>query len=264
MSSLRVFSLYSGSTGNSFLIEYNGCGVLIDAGKSAKRLCAALNEIGVAPDSIRAILVTHEHSDHIKALPVFLKKHPIPVHLPLACAAKLENEPGVAALLQPHPPIHTEEICGMRITSFPTPHDSRASVGYRFEIPGEQRCFCLGYATDIGYASNEVETGLGGCDAVILESNHDLEMLENGPYPYDLKLRIASRRGHLSNPDSAELAAKLCSMGTKKLMLAHLSQENNTPDTAYDACVSAVGDDRVQIAVAAPDCVTEFFTEDSL
>lgn len=261
MSSLRVFSLYSGSTGNSFLIDYNGDCILIDAGKSAKKLCAALSEIGIAPTAIKAILVTHEHNDHINALSVFLKKHPIPVHLPFACAARLEQEAHVAALLQPHPPIYTEELCGMRISSFPTPHDSRGSVGYRFEIPCESGCFSLGYATDIGHVSNDVYEGLCGCNAVILESNHDLEMLENGPYPYDLKLRIASRRGHLSNTDSAALAARLCKAGTTRLMLAHLSRENNTPDTAYDECLSAVGDERVQISVADPDCITEFFTE---
>ena len=264
MGNLRVYSLYSGSTGNAFVIDYNGACILIDAGKSAKKLCAALTEINVDPSRIAAILVTHEHSDHIKALPVFLKKHPIPVHLPVACASKLEQEEHVARLLHPHPPIYTEDICGIKVSSFPTPHDSRGSVGYRFEIPCEGGCFCMGYATDIGHVSKEVYEGLCGCDAVILESNHDLEMLQNGPYPYDLKLRIASRRGHLSNPDSAALAAKLCKAGTKRLMLAHLSQENNTPDTAYDECLSAVGDERVQIAVADPECVTEFFTEEAL
>lgn len=264
MNRLRVISLYSGSTGNSFLIEYNGNCILIDAGKSAKRLCMALSEVGVSPCSIRAILVTHEHSDHIQALPVFLKKHPIPVHLPIACAERLAREEHVVSLLHPHPPIYTEEICGLRVTSFPTPHDSRGSVGYRFEIPAEEKSFCIGYATDIGHVSCEVENGLIGCDAVILESNHDLEMLENGPYPYDLKKRIASRRGHLSNADSAAFAAKLCKTGTKKLMLAHLSQENNTPDIAFDECLSAIGDECVQICVAHPDYITEFFTEATL
>ena len=264
MSNLRVFSLYSGSTGNSFVIDYNGDCILIDAGKSAKRLCTALSEVGISLSAIKAVLVTHEHSDHIQALPVFLKKHPIPVHLPIACVPKLEHEEHVAPLLRPHPPICTEEICGIRVSSFPTPHDSRGSVGYRFEIPTESGLFCIGYATDIGHVSKEVYEGLCGCRAVVLESNHDPEMLENGPYPYDLKLRIASRRGHLSNPDSAELAARLCKSGTMRLMLAHLSQENNTPDTAYDACFSAVGDDRVQITVADPDCVTAFFTETTI
>ena len=264
MSTLRVYSLYSGSTGNSFLIDYNGNAILIDAGRSAKRLCQALGEAGALPESVKAILVTHEHTDHIQALPIFLKKHPIPVHLPIACAARLEREDSLRPHLCAHPPIFTQTVCGMTVTSFPTPHDSRGSVGYRIEIPTTCGVYRIGYATDIGHISHEVSEGLLGCDAVILESNHDPEMLENGPYPYDLKLRIASHRGHLSNPDSAEFAAQLCATGTKRLMLAHLSQENNTPDTAYDACVSAVADESVQICVAQPDCITEFFTEVAL
>jgi phosphoribosyl 1,2-cyclic phosphodiesterase len=128
----------------------------------------------------------------------------------------------------------------------------------RIEIPTEEGgVFRIGYATDIGYVSREVEAGLLGCEAVVLESNHDPDMLRDGPYPYDLKLRISSRRGHLSNPDSAAFAARLCASGTKYLMLAHLSQENNPPDTAYDECVSAVGDEGVRICVAQPDAITE-------
>jgi phosphoribosyl 1,2-cyclic phosphodiesterase len=265
MSGVRIISLYSGSTGNSFLITSPVGTLLIDAGKNAKQLCAALASVGVSPDEIGAILVTHEHNDHISALPVFLKKHPVPVHIPYGCAYKLLCEGTVAPHLCMHPPIHTEEICGMQVTSFPTPHDSHASVGYRIEIPmGEGKVFRIGYATDIGYVSTHVEQGLGGCDAVILESNHDPDMLQMGPYPYELKLRIASRRGHLSNPDSALFAARLCGEGTKYLMLAHLSQENNTPDTAYDECFSAVGDGGVRICVAHPDHITVLLEEDLL
>ena len=258
MQSVRILSLYSGSKGNAFLISTPNGSILIDAGKSARRLCTALAEAGVSPDDIGAILITHEHSDHISALPVFLKKHPIPVHLPAGCVYKLEQDAAVAPHLCPHPPIYREELCGMCVTSFPTPHDSRGSVGYRIELTAEDgTSFRIGYATDIGYISREVEENLLGCDAVILESNHDPEMLQYGPYPYELKLRIASRRGHLSNPESAEFAARLCQNGTKSLMLAHLSQENNTPDTAYDACVGAVGDSGVCICVADPECITE-------
>ncbi len=259
MTGIRIFSLYSGSTGNSFLIKAPmGC-ILIDAGKSAKKLTAALDATGTAPEQIRAIFLTHEHNDHISALSVFLKKHSIPVHLPASCASKLSSDPAVAPHLCPHPPIHTEVVCGITVTSFPTPHDSRGSVGYRIEIPAEsnERPLCIGYATDIGYVSREVEEGLFGCDAVILESNHDIEMLLCGAYPDHLKHRILSRRGHLSNPDSALLAARLCAAGTRALMLAHLSQENNRPEVAFDECVSAVADPSVSICVAAPEGITE-------
>ena len=259
MSHVRIVSLYSGSTGNAFLIEAGSTCLLIDAGKNAKKLCAALTDAGVALDSIRAIFITHEHSDHVSALPVFLKKHPLPVHVQRASAYKLANDPAVAPCLCLHAPLYTEEVDGgIRVTSFPTPHDSQGSLGYRIEVTDENGApIRIGYATDIGHVSDDVESALMGCDAVILESNHDPDLLMLGPYPYDLKRRIASRRGHLSNADSAALAARLCANGTKVLMLAHLSQENNTPDLAYDECFSAVGDDKVQICIAHPDHITE-------
>lgn len=256
--SVRIVSLYSGSTGNSFLVQADETCLLIDAGKNAKKLCAALAEAGVSPDALRAIFITHEHSDHVSALPVFLKKHPIPVHVQRASAYKLANEPSVAPCLCLHPPLYTEQVEGITVTSFPTPHDSRGSLGYRFEITqADGSVLRIGYATDVGFVSCEVEEALTGCDAVILESNHDPDMLMMGPYPYDLKLRISSRRGHLSNADSAALAARLCASGTHDLMLAHLSQENNTPELAYDECFGAVGDEGVRICVAQPDTITE-------
>ena len=262
MSQLRIVSLYSGSTGNAFLIRSPEGAILIDAGKNAKKLCLALTDAGVSPDEISAIFVTHEHSDHVSALPVFLKKHPVPVHILNGCAYRLANEPSVAPCLCLHPPIYSVELCGMRVSSFPTPHDSHASAGYRIELlMGDETGLCVGYATDIGYVSREVEEALLGCDAVILESNHDPEMLRCGPYPYDLKMRIASRRGHLSNPDSAAFAAKLCANGTRALMLAHLSQENNTPNVALNECLGAVGNENVRVCVAQPDAVTELILE---
>ena len=257
MTPIRLLSLYSGSSGNAALIV-SPCGtLLIDAGKSAKRLSASLIQAGVSPDEIDAILLTHEHNDHVSALSVFLKAHPIPVHLPIGCAEKLISDPAISPCLCPHPPVFEQTLAGMHVRSFATPHDSRASVGYRIEIPTEDGIFCIGYATDIGHVSATVEENLFGCDAVVLESNHDPDMLHTGPYPYYLKTRIASRRGHLSNPESALLAARLAAGGTNSLLLAHLSAENNTPQLAYDECFSAVADERVQICVASPDEITE-------
>lgn len=257
MNPIRILSLYSGSSGNAFLIATPRCNLLIDAGKSARQLCRCLNDCGITPDRINAILLTHEHNDHTSALSVFLKHHPCPVHLPLGCVSKLEADPAVAPHLYPHPPIWNTEFDGIRVSSFPTPHDSHASVGYRLELSTANGSLSVGYATDLGYVSREVEVGLRGCDAVILESNHDPDLLMNGAYPYALKQRIASRHGHLSNTDSAAFAASLSLSGTKSFLLAHLSQENNTPEIALDACMSAIADDTVPIHVAAPDRITE-------
>ena len=254
MTDARIYSLYSGSTGNSFLIRTQQSAILIDAGKSCKQLTAALSACGVKPEDIDAIFITHEHTDHIGALPVFLKKHRIPVHVLEKSADPLRANPSVAPCLCLHRPLFCESIGDIRISSFPTPHDSRGSVGYRIEIPtkgGEP--LCIGYATDIGYVTRDIEEALLGCQAVILESNHDLEMLHTGPYPYSLKQRIASRYGHLSNPDSAALAARLCQNGTRCLMLAHLSQENNEPQLAYNEVLMAIADPSVNLRTAAPD-----------
>ena len=118
---IRIISLYSGSSGNATVITSPVGTLLIDAGKSAKQLLHALDEVGVSPEQIGAILLTHEHNDHISALSVFLKKHPIPVHLPTGCVYKLEGDPAIAPLLCPHPPIYTAELCGMRVTFSTSP-----------------------------------------------------------------------------------------------------------------------------------------------
>lgn len=258
MTDIHVYSLYSGSTGNAFLVVVGETRFLIDAGKNAKSLTRALAQCGVDPDSLCALFLTHEHGDHTKALPVFLKHHPMPVHLAQACATPLAADPILAPLLKPHAQTHTEVLPGgVTVTSFPTPHDSRASVGYRIEIPLGDGFFRIGYATDIGTVTPAVEQGLCGCQAVVLEANHDPEMLVCGPYPESLKERVASRYGHLSNPDCAIFAAKLCACGTRSLMLAHLSETNNTPACAYNEIEMTLGCGAVRISVADPKEVVE-------
>jgi len=156
-----------------------------------------------------------------------------------------------------HDAMFTETVGALTVSSFRTPHDSRMSVGYRIAFSDEDGEHVLGIATDIGYVSDSVREGLCGCDAVVLESNHDVEMLMDGPYPYDLKLRIRSNRGHLSNADSASLAAALAAQGTRAFLLAHLSEENNDPTLALDEAISAISDPSVSVLVASPDRPTE-------
>lgn len=255
---VHIYSLYSGSTGNSFLITAGETRFLIDAGRSAKYLTAALAACGVEPSSLCAVFLTHEHEDHTKALPVFSKRNPLPIHLPAPCAKKLEREVSLSPLLHPHPPVHTEVLPGgITVTSFPTPHDSCGSVGYRIEIPYESGFFRIGFATDVGFVTPAIEAGLRGCQAVIIEANHDPEMLVCGPYPEALKQRIASRWGHLSNPDCAALAAQLCADGTQALMLAHLSEINNTPGCAYQEVEMTVASPNIRISVTDPQAIVE-------
>ena len=249
MSNYSITSLYSGSKGNSVLIETDETKILIDAGKSARALCNTLAVIGKSIDKIDAIFITHEHTDHIGALEVLLKKHRIPVHIVGISANKLlmRSKDIFEGVLCLHTPIFTVTVGNMKISSFPTPHDSEYSVGYRIEI-GES---CIGYATDIGYVTDEIKNGLSGCESIVIECNHDEEMLMNGPYPYDLKLRIKSKRGHLSNKDCAEFVSNLCFIGTKNILLAHLSEENNDPELAFDEVWSAISDETVNLKVAS-------------
>ena len=254
---MRFFTLYSGSGGNATYIESGDSAILIDAGKNAKRLCSALSEIGSSIDKIDAIFITHDHADHTSALETLAKKHDIPIHITNKSAEIFEGErySALHKCLILHPPIFEVETGPFRVRSFPTPHDSRMSVGYRIEIDG----FAVGVATDLGHVSTEVSDALLGCRAVMLESNHDTDMLESGPYPRFLKQRILSKRGHLSNPDSALFAARLAAAGTRSFLLAHLSAENNTPSLALDEFISAVADPTVKVSVADAERPTEMF-----
>ena len=240
MESYKICSLYSGSKGNSTFFEIGGKRFLIDAGKSARALCSALESIGVDPNSLDAIFVTHEHNDHISALQTFSHKHSVPIHIVLESARRFDGlcDAKLCSCLCLYDKSNFRvELDSVTVIAFPTPHDSRCSVGYRIEY-GDTK---IAYATDVGCVTDEVRDALMGCESVVLESNHDVEMLLFGPYPYELKERISSRYGHLSNRECAALSSLLCASGTRNILLAHLSEENNTPDVAYNETLAAVG-----------------------
>ncbi len=255
----KAFVLYSGSGGNSVFIRVGESAILIDAGKSARALCNALCSIDESIDNIDAIFITHEHCDHVSALEIISKKRYIPIHITAISAEKFDKcaTSGLQQKLIRHDPCFCVSVGEMTVSSFVTPHDSKMSVGYRIEFTDGDGICAIGLATDIGYVSDDIRKGLLGCEVVVVEANHDREMLMTGPYPYDLKRRVASKRGHLANDDCAAFAVELAQNGTKSLVLAHLSKENNTPELAFDEVSSAVRGMGVSVSVAMPDEAVE-------
>ena len=230
--------------------------MLIDAGKSARTLTSSLSDIGVCPSTVDGIFITHEHSDHISALSTLSKKYGIPIHAPEKTANELSKIGGhMLGCLSGHEPIFSVRIGDLTVESFRTSHDSVCSVGYRIKSEGGDS---LGIMTDTGIVTNSAAAALIGCRRVVLEANHDIEMLKNGPYPYYLKERVASRFGHLSNDLSARFAAYLEAEGTEGFLLAHLSAENNTPELALSTIGGALRNDRTALLAAKQDEIVKF------
>ena len=225
---LRFSPLFSGSSGNAVYVSGCDMQLLIDCGMSCARVTGELRAIGVSPEDIGGILVTHEHIDHIRGVGVFARKYRCPVY------ATEETWAAMGEKLGPIPPENRRMVRPgedfflgqLNVTPFPTPHDAACSVGYVLSTPDGAR-FAL--ATDIGCVRSGWLDAVRGCAAVLLESNYDPGMLQAGRYPYDLKRRIQSRKGHLSNDDAAEAALALVHAGARQLVLGHLSKENNFP-----------------------------------
>ncbi len=258
MSDISVYTLASSSKGNCTYIRVGEDEILIDAGISAKRICDSLKAIDTDISRIKAIFITHEHSDHVSGLETLSKKYQIPVHFtePSArCHFKSKNTENTANTAVIHPILYNESVGKLTVSSFETPHDSAASVGY--VVSGENADYTVAVATDMGYIPDSVSDALIGISYVILESNHDENMLLSGNYPYELKRRILGKGGHLSNEIAASFAARLIRAGTKRILLAHLSRENNLPELAYHSSLEAVGECGAAISVAAPDTPTQ-------
>lgn len=249
---MRLVTFASGSGGNCALVQGSGSNVLIDAGISMRRIASGLGRCGICFDDLGGILITHEHSDHISGLRMVLKYHPVPVYAPPTVGRHLcYADPELEDLLRPMEKESPFTVQNFRITAFPTSHDTDESVGYRLEEDG-----ALGFCTDTGCVTAAMEQFLSGCGAVLLEANHDLDMLRYGPYPVPLKRRILSDHGHLSNDLCAGLACELACSGTRAVALGHLSRENNTPAIAFRAvrgALDAAGFGDVSLSVAPPD-----------
>lgn len=231
----KVCQLFSGSSGNSIYIASQGTKILVDAGVSAKRLTGALNAIGENPQELSAIFITHEHSDHIKGIRVFAGRYGIPVFAEENVLEKLYDSGHITDGISADKISDNMELGGIEILPFKNSHDSVSCVGYRFNLKDSRG---VSVCTDTGYITDEARSTITGSDLVFLESNHEVTMLENGPYPYLLKQRILSSKGHLSNDACSEFAADLVKSGTTRLVLSHLSRENNYPSLAFQTTLS--------------------------
>ena len=227
---LTVTTIASGSSGNAALVSCGNTHILLDAGVSARRITTGMKTLGVDPGRLAAVLVTHEHLDHISGLAVLTKKLRVPlVSSGPTCRQLCYKVPFVEDLVRQQEPGTGVQIGSLWVESFSTPHDAAGSVGY--SIAGDSGRMVL--ATDLGYVTDEVKDAAAGCDLLLCEANHDEDWVRSGPYPYYLKQRILGDRGHLCNEAGAELAAFAVETGTKAVVLAHLSSENNTPARAY-------------------------------
>lgn len=230
-------SLYSGSSGNCSVVRCGGEYLLVDMGKSCRTTLNALKALGLPVSGMQGVLVTHEHSDHIAGLNVFLKHYNVPVY---GSAATLDNLAGLGVTPPGAELIaiegRTEPVGCFSVTAFPTSHDVPC-CGYRIAAPEGG---VMAIATDLGCLTGEVHAALAGADLVALEANYDLHSLRYGPYPYYLKKRIESPRGHLDNSECAAKILELVQQGCQKFALCHLSKENNTPELALGAVRSTL------------------------
>lgn len=249
---VRFCSLYSGSSGNCIYIGTETTGILIDAGVSGIRITSALSEVGVKPESINAILITHEHTDHTKGAGIFTRKYKVPIFAREKTWKAMKRDLGklqdeyIRIIDSDYFTIGDIEICNYSI-----PHDAADPVAYTFYTQNKK----IAVATDIGCITDTIYKNVMGSNIALIESNHDIEMLRNGNYSWPLKKRILSDHGHLSNDNAAEFVTELAMSGTKNIYLGHLSHENNYPELAYKAAQRALNERGIIIGTDVFLCV---------
>ena len=228
--SLSFTILASGSTGNAAVVAANEAAVLVDAGLSLRKIEALMAERNLSGADIDAVLITHEHTDHIRGLGAFVRKYKVPVYANEKTLGALRKELSDldASLRRVLPTGGVLEIADLRVESYAVSHDAAEPVGYCFFAGGTK----LAMATDLGYVSDKVIRRLENADVLVLEANHDVEMLRMGRYPWNVKRRILGDTGHLSNDAAGEALLRLLSGGTRRVYLAHLSLEHNLMDLA--------------------------------
>ena len=243
---MRFASLGSGSEGNGLVVECDGTRVLIDCGFSVRDTGARLARLGLVPTDLSAILVTHEHVDHVGGVPAFAARHGIAVWATFGTLAAVSERFEGMERVYGFDGHESFTIGALAITPIPVPHDAREPVQYVVG-DGARR---LGVLTDLGVTTPHVEACLSGCDALVLECNHDIDMLEAGSYSWPLKRRIAGRLGHLDNAAAAALLRSIDTSHLVHIIAAHLSRENNTPELARTALCDALACSREWIGIA--------------
>lgn len=228
---MELFPLKSGSRGNAALLIADNTKILIDCGISGKALAAALDTVDTKPDELSGIVVTHEHSDHISGIGVMMRRYKLPVWASCGTWRAMHNQLGKIddSLIRCFKDTEAFEIGDIGVQPFAIPHDATEPCGYSFTSADDK----ISVATDIGELKVDLFSAIRGSKTVLLEANHDVNMLEMGSYPYPLKRRIRGNLGHLSNDDAGKAAEYLVKLGTENILLGHLSEENNYPALAY-------------------------------
>jgi phosphoribosyl 1,2-cyclic phosphodiesterase len=235
---IKVCSLFSGSSGNCIFVSHQDTALLVDAGVSGRRIEEALKGIGESFEKIVGIFITHEHSDHISGAGILARRHKVPIY------ANELTWKAMRPFMGKLPPDciryvnvgETLNLGEIEVRPFSIPHDAACPVGYNFFVNGKK----VTIATDIGHMNNELLGHLTKSDMILLESNHDIEMLKTGRYPWPLKRRILGEYGHLCNDMAGKVVAYLAQNGTKSFLLGHLSKENNFPELAYQTVCNAL------------------------
>lgn len=260
---MKVCSIASGSSGNCIYVETPKTKLLIDVGISGKKVTSGLSQIEVDGKDLDGILVTHDHKDHTKGVGIISRKYNVPIYANEGTWEIMKDSIGK---IQPEHIKHFKskkpfEIKDFYVEPFSTSHDASDSVG--FSIYGGNKKMSI--ATDLGYIDTNILEKLYGSDIVILEANHDVDMLKVGPYPYFLKQRILGKEGHLSNESAGNALVDLVKKGLGRVLLAHLSRENNFPEMAYQTVYNILSDNKIKVGkdiivdVAQRECVSALY-----
>lgn len=235
---IKYCSIGSGSSGNCHLIEYKDTGILVDAGLSGKRITTGLEDINVDINKLKGIFITHEHSDHIKGAGIISRKYDLPIFANQKTWLSMKDKLGEISKknVMVFENDRAYSLGDLIMRPFSIPHDSSDAVGYNFYAENEK----ISIATDIGEITDNIRKNLYKSKLVVLESNYDPNMLMMGSYPYSLKRRVMSDMGHLSNDDAAKFCVDLINNGTERILLAHLSKDNNFPELAYETAKSVL------------------------